>query len=276
MSATQYERSRVAQHNDDARGYWLIIDEVVYDVTELMPAHPGGEPILRLYAGRDATHGFGRAHADRRRVARQLERCRIGVLCPLPCAAHAAHQPAFRALHASLQLIVEMQNALAVDHGFRLEPGVASRYELQRGVDTHARFHAEYLDVLTGGPLIQLAACLVPEQEAGVREQLELLSRSAESSSARSWRLELWERLERYTDRQLGVSVACFAVLDSWLLRMWKHELSRGLRVFERPHAADLRTADSPILSGLCDRLIEHLREYHRSAAAQRPEPDLG
>jgi hypothetical protein len=57
---------------------------------------------------------------------------------------------------------------------------------------------------------------------------------------------------------------------------MWKHELSRGLRVFERPHAADLPVDDSPTLSGLCDRLIEHLREYHRSAAAQRPSRDLG
>jgi cytochrome b involved in lipid metabolism len=278
MQLPEYDRSQVAQRNDDAHGYWLIIDALVYDVSEFMPAHPGGERILQLYAGRDATHGFHRVHRDRRHVAGLLERCRIGALRKPVCFAqpeHAAHHAALRQYDATLQLLVEMQNALRVDHAFQLEvhessvtqPTSArrSRYELQRGLETHIRFHREYLDVLIGESFRRLAL-LTPELQAGLCLRVETLQCSPEGSAARASALELLEHVERFADDQLAVSVACFEVLDSWLLRAWKRELSRALRVLERPHAATLPAGDSQLVYGVCDRLLSHLNEYFRSA----------
>jgi cytochrome b involved in lipid metabolism len=278
----QFSRSQVAQHNDEAQGYWFSIEQRVYDVTAFMPSHPGGDRILQLYAGRDATLGFRRVHQDRRHVTALLQQCRIGVLRSVACsgqAEHAAHHAALHCLDATLQLVVEMQNALRVDHSFRLEPLAGalgqsqptrrSRYELQRGLETHARFHREYLDVLSGESLPQLASSIEPAAEfvAGFRARLETLQRSPASVVARGAALELFGEFERFADHELAASVASFEVLDSGLLRAWKRELSRSLRVLERDHSPALQLGDSQLVYTVCDRLLSHLVEYFRSVS---------
>jgi cytochrome b involved in lipid metabolism len=272
----QFDRSRVAQHNDDAQGYWLIIGELVYDVTDFLRAHPGGDRILQLYAGRDATRGFEQVHKDRRDVARMLERYRIGAITRIDCSvdrAHAPHHRAWRALDSALQLVVEMQNALSADHSFQLAPldGVGtqrspprrSRYELQRGLETHARFHHHYLDVLIGETWVELAASMLP----GHAVETELHARrSVQCIEARTSALALLEHVEQFAERDLAVTVACFEVLDGWLLRTWKHELSRALRVFERAHSPAMPIDECRRVYSLCDRLLEQLGQYLESA----------
>eukprot|EP01052_Picozoa_sp_SAG31_P008344 SAG31_NODE_419_length_15872_cov_21.857985_13_plen_412_part_00 len=60
MSAT-YSLDEVATHNskDDC---WLVINDVVYDVTEFMDEHPGGSAMLKMVAGKDATMHFEELH----------------------------------------------------------------------------------------------------------------------------------------------------------------------------------------------------------------------
>ena len=275
-----FDRSQVARHNDDAHGHWLIIDDLVYDVTELMRTHPGGARILQLYAGRDATHGFRRVGHEHGHVAQLLARARIGAVRELACDTqpdHAEHRAAARELGRALALVVEMQNALRVEHTFRLRPlpgaceGCAparrSRYELQRGLETHARFHREYLDVLVDVSLPRLASTvLAPEAQCAWRARLEQLQRSAQYTGARAGALSVLDRLEGSTDQALSVTVACGEVLDAWLLRVWKRELSRALRAFECPHAPGQKPSDAESVHGLCDRLCEHLCEYFRRA----------
>ncbi len=41
---------------------WFIVDSVVYDVSEFLDAHPGGESVLRQVAGTDATSAFYNLH----------------------------------------------------------------------------------------------------------------------------------------------------------------------------------------------------------------------
>ncbi|CAK7213203.1 hypothetical protein SBRCBS47491_001722 [Sporothrix bragantina] len=52
----------IAAHNrlDDL---WLVVDNVVYDLTEFADHHPGGTDILLRFAGRDATRVYSRIHA---------------------------------------------------------------------------------------------------------------------------------------------------------------------------------------------------------------------
>jgi len=52
----KYTKEDVAKHckEDDA---WIIVDGKVYDVTEFVPLHPGGDSILN-HVGGDSTEGF--------------------------------------------------------------------------------------------------------------------------------------------------------------------------------------------------------------------------
>ena len=51
-----YTKEEVAKHckEDDA---WIVVDGKVYDVTEFVPLHPGGDSILN-HVGGDSTEGF--------------------------------------------------------------------------------------------------------------------------------------------------------------------------------------------------------------------------
>ncbi|KAI1436011.1 mitochondrial cytochrome-like protein b2 [Xylaria sp. CBS 124048] len=42
---------------------WLVVDGVVYDLSDFAPTHPGGVDILLQYAGRDATAAYSEVHS---------------------------------------------------------------------------------------------------------------------------------------------------------------------------------------------------------------------
>ena len=48
----------VAKHTSAETGYWLVIRDVVYDVTKWGKDHPGGADVLYRVAGRDVTRLF--------------------------------------------------------------------------------------------------------------------------------------------------------------------------------------------------------------------------
>lgn len=56
-----FTREHVRQQTSD-ESLWCIIDSVVYDLTEFVDAHPGGESVLRQVAGQDATSAFYNLH----------------------------------------------------------------------------------------------------------------------------------------------------------------------------------------------------------------------
>lgn len=70
--------AEVAWH-DTPDDCWLVIYDYVYDCTEFLKSHPGGQDILVEYAGRDATLAFiGTGHSAAARAT--LERYKIGEL----------------------------------------------------------------------------------------------------------------------------------------------------------------------------------------------------
>ncbi|XP_036148278.1 cytochrome b5-like [Monomorium pharaonis] len=72
--------AEIAWH-DTPGDCWLVIGNYVYDCTEFLRSHPGGQEVLLEYAGRDATIAFnGTGHSA---VAwATLERYKIGQLPP--------------------------------------------------------------------------------------------------------------------------------------------------------------------------------------------------
>ncbi|KAL2269169.1 hypothetical protein VTJ83DRAFT_4015 [Remersonia thermophila] len=61
VPAKTFTRAEVAKHNTED-SVWFIIDTVVYDASEFLDAHPGGEAVLRQVAGTDATVAFYNLH----------------------------------------------------------------------------------------------------------------------------------------------------------------------------------------------------------------------
>ncbi|RYP60210.1 hypothetical protein DL770_010039 [Monosporascus sp. CRB-9-2] len=76
MSKT-FTRAEVAKNNTDD-SLWFIIDSKVYDATEFVDAHPGGEAVLRQVAGQDATAAFYNLH--RHEVLTKYEDLCIGTI----------------------------------------------------------------------------------------------------------------------------------------------------------------------------------------------------
>jgi len=262
---TLFDLTEVAEHNDDAHGYWLILDKTVYDVSELMRVHPGGPRILQLYAGRDATAGFRRIHHASETLSALLARARLGRVRELAC----DDRLAARALAEALSLIVEMQNALRADHAFRLQPlrpgplPRRSRYELQRGIETHARFQREYLDVLLAVSLRALAAAtLSPDAQDALHTRLDQLQSSQPWAAARAHPYALLHRFEGIADAELEACVASCEMLDSWLVAEWKRAVSGALRECERPRPAPRRPGETPAVGGVTACLLYAVQEY--------------
>ncbi|XP_037030399.1 cytochrome b5-like [Bradysia coprophila] len=53
----QYSLAEVAKHNSN-KSVWFVIHNNVYDVTEFLNEHPGGEEVLLEQGGRTASEAF--------------------------------------------------------------------------------------------------------------------------------------------------------------------------------------------------------------------------
>ena len=77
--------AEVARHDGRDGTYWLEVQDVVYDVTEFVPRHPGSR-LVELGAGRHATTLFESYHPgpslDRARRALAKQGRRVGTLAP--------------------------------------------------------------------------------------------------------------------------------------------------------------------------------------------------
>lgn len=103
-----FTRDEVSKLTTDDSCY-LIIDSVVYDITDFLDAHPGGEAVLRQVAGRDATDQFYNLHRHEvltkysnlavgtiRGEERQVISPQPGDLSPIPYAEPLWLTPPFR------------------------------------------------------------------------------------------------------------------------------------------------------------------------------------
>ncbi|PFH60297.1 hypothetical protein XA68_11180 [Ophiocordyceps unilateralis] len=62
--AEKYTPAQVGQHGDEENGYWLLIEDGVYDITKFMDEHPGGPKVLKRFAGKNATKAFWKYHSE--------------------------------------------------------------------------------------------------------------------------------------------------------------------------------------------------------------------
>jgi len=260
--------SEVAQRHSPERGYWMIIDGDVYDLTEFVKLHPGGERIVRAYAGMDGTHGYNRAHEARPEVDALRALYRIGRLRTLELDArpvevktpsethHVSCRTAHRAWMQALHLVVEMQNALAADYS--LQEGITtlgelaaarSSYKLSRAAETHYRFLEHYQRVLEGETLPRLwritQALFAPDASSEWMEEALLdLRASRAARDAEALGRDLYERFAEHAREpaRLARRLELLRAADTRLLTELEAALLDGVRAFER-HEQRVRTS---------------------------------
>ncbi|HEX5659700.1 MAG TPA: cytochrome b5 domain-containing protein, partial [Polyangiales bacterium] len=295
----QYDVSEIARHNDSANGYWVVIDRVVYDLTEFVELHPGGRRVVQAYAGMDATHGFARAHYGRADVDAMRETYRIGMVrtpvfddyvvqvesphgkVAVDCGA------AYRAFARALQLVVEMQNALYADqslqHVVPHEPADAlpnvrtrDRYKQLRAIETHRRFLKNYFEVLVQRTLPELWAIsqglLYPEQPAeSLPRCLDAMLRSPAAEQVTSLAQHAFDQFEAFREQgALFPLVEAFEALDGWFLAAMKRALTLALRELER-HGAAVRERGALRVRRACALMAAVVQRYYGRALQRMP-----
>jgi len=80
-SLPTYTTECVEKEVAEKKASWVIIDNIVYDVADFLPVHPGGEAILKCYLGKDATKAFyGGVYKHTCSAKDILDTLRIGVI----------------------------------------------------------------------------------------------------------------------------------------------------------------------------------------------------
>lgn len=74
----RYSRADVAKHNTKS-DCWIIVHNLVLDVSKYMRTHPGGASIIFKYAGQDSTKAYDRVH-DLDEIQEYAPETLIGVL----------------------------------------------------------------------------------------------------------------------------------------------------------------------------------------------------
>lgn len=303
------DASEVALHNDDKRGYWMAIEQRVFDLTEYVHRHPGGRRVLLGYSGMDATEGYRRVHAGRTEVDATREMHFVGVVRALNLRGRTASVPTpkgsrvvslaavHRAWLAALWLAVEMQNALRNDQGVQSaattrdeNPEVRSPYRLQRAIETHERFVSSYFDVLARETLpnvwtltrsfledAALRETADREVEVASRYDEHLLSFIHGSSEALKAKLARLVQADARADdperRQLVALCRFLEDMDAQLLSVLKAHIRAGVRLFER-YEADTPDRAGRELASTCRDAMHALGAYLETVH-QRLEADV-
>lgn len=87
-------RSEIITHNTQ-EDCWIILHNMVYDITPFIKQHPGGVDILLTRAGEDATSFFQTKHGNNKRINKQLENYLIGELPEIEKIEESAFQEPF-------------------------------------------------------------------------------------------------------------------------------------------------------------------------------------
>ncbi len=288
--------SELSRRNSRERGYWLAIEERVYDLTEFVERHPGGRHTLQAHAGTDATEAYGKSHHARSEIDAMREMYCIGALRRLDLGKFSrvvetasGHQvtslvTVHRAWVRTLYLVVEMQNAFARDQelqqrvtsaGDPVEP--RSPYKLSRAVETHQRFVQGYLTVL----FQETFPSLVDLTEGVLGTSLDHLPRTTDEQRAQlaaAHRLSS-ERLEAAIAHladgsgpanlreQLAGVLRALEGADRNLLATIADRLRDGVNVFERCQSCTPQTGAAALLE-LCAELPALLWR-HREAVLE-------
>lgn len=272
-----FDASDVVLRNNDSDGWWIVVDGMVYDMTEFVHLHPGGKKIIVESAGMDASREYRAVlHHENSEIEAMLSMYRIGavrrlrfegewgiVLTPDGFEYLSLHD-AYRFWVRFLYLVVEMQNAFANDCSYMRmvtvrgeAPDAVTPYKLMLFGNTHLRFFDHYFHGSLGDDLLDMwrmvTGLCAPEEPLGAMSS----GLSAALGSDAAGRVDRFgERLravyrEDWPEPVLRSLVEAVETADAAFLQALKMTLREGLQVFERLESATLRDGGPELVSVL-------------------------
>lgn len=107
-----YGRADVARHHHPG-DTWLIIDEHVHDVSRYIVKHPGGDALLRIYAGQDVSDVFWSQSVHHTApLSRLLTSLRIGRVAPPAERRRPLYAATYALLRARQALLLQYEHAM--------------------------------------------------------------------------------------------------------------------------------------------------------------------
>lgn len=143
--------SELIQHNNPEQGYWVIINDAIYDLTDFVDEHPGGVDIICNNAGRDASFEFKRVNHDKNsEVLSILSLFEIGRLAKPEL--HKESKKLYQKWLDFADRIVEMENTMKLEFSYFHKPCTSqecadefTQMKAMMLVDAQARIFEEYI-----------------------------------------------------------------------------------------------------------------------------------
>ena len=286
------DASEVVLHNDEATGFWIVLDGRVYDLTAFAGIHPGGSKVLQSYAGMDATAAYRKVlHDVTPEIDSQRPMYEIGVVRRLRFGSawgvmidddglrSVRLGEAYRTWRRALNTIVEMENALRHAFGIGDRPLTSAQQAagpvpltVQLQLEAHDRFRTGLFPHAVGPPIDRLwrmatGLCAPGESVGRLRRLLDEASTLAADPSARLWAQLRAERRDDLRIASLDRACAELREADLRFLRECKLALRDGLLEFEHHEQETIIHGGAGLLGALL-RLPEILADYERRLAA--------
>ena len=290
--------SEIVLHNNEDEGYWLIIDGLVYDLTDFSQMHPGGARVLRGYAGYDASQGFQRAHKSSSEIRAMMDMYEVGAVKHLEFGVvtgtvqrdsgpqTVSLAALYRVWVSSLFLAVEMQNALINDQDLQVmittrdDPAYPrSFYKLQRAVETQERFLKSYANGVAEGSFQNLwtitqGLCTPGRNSTWMKSAIEAVQRSEPAkyveALTEALKFEIQNAIKMSPkdsgalQKKLAESCEILESFDREFLEEIKGALRNGVEAFEI-HESETLSKGRFVLMSILRQLPSFIEKYYRN-----------
>jgi cytochrome b involved in lipid metabolism len=300
-----FDTSEVVLRNNPRDGYWMIVSGKVYDMSEFMHVHPGGDKIVLAYTGMDATHAYQQVQHDVNTEVDALlamyqigavRRLELGIAWTVVLGSQGLQfvsaRDVFRAWVRLLYLVVEMENALANDLRFLARSMTLGEDSLELTpmkihmlASAHTRFVDGHLATAVGEDLQTLWAIATsvgaPDQPLhALRQEIDELNASMDARLVRAC-AEIIDELnehglrsahsaqeQREVMERLRALCALVEKWDQWCLAELKFALREGVSVFEELEGDVIARGGPRLLASI--RLIPGVvRDYYKRMAGE-------
>lgn len=276
-----FDASEIVLHNEEERGYWIVVDGMVYDMSEFVHLHPGGKKILVESAGMDASREYKAVlHHENSEIEAMLSMYKMGSVRRLRFGGewgvvltpdgfeYLSLADAYTTWVRFLYLVVEMQNAFVNDVSYLTMPTVRDEpadlltpYKLMLFGNTHLRFFDHYFRGSLGDDVKELwrivTGLCAPDEPLRAMDDA-LTAVFGGDAAARVDRFGERLRLLYQSARGVGLDDAAYwagmgAVVDAVVaadgafLQSMKLALREGVRVFEQ-HESETAKVGGPAL----------------------------
>lgn len=287
-----YTASEVLHHNNDEAGYWFIIDDTVYDVTSYLNMHPGGDALLRHYAGIDATEEYKQVghHLDPSAHA-VLNVYKIGFLKRLDFGhswniyvsdkgfSDISLQESYEKWLRYLYLATEINNGYTVENDVIVQINLNNiddyYHKLLLIRNAHFAFYEQSLLPLFSERLSEIVAIFfafcVPEKSSNdilkkIDPELIAINQVNDSINLHINKIlkdELFDIFSKATGTTLIETVAQLSAHNTGLLKNLSNIFIQGLRYFEE-HTCNVITKEKASLVKLLEKIPDVICKYHR------------